>query len=265
MKVNGNLDNFNIRKDTNVLYRNIQPYTWSDDEVVTDTFQLTSNTTNPQTSVIKQFIPNQYSPKQLLYAYIKPDYVQKLIDANPNIQEILDDHNIKATIYPENIRDISNTHLSTTNAYAMQIANQMELSPIEKQYLEQACIFHDFGKILMPKEILNKPSFLTPEERAVIDTHAQLGYELLSTTNMNKRVLNLIKSHHMPLSQNNDVLGQILSVADIYSALREQRSYKKPFTEQEALNILDQKAQNGEVSTEVVNALKNSISASQAA
>ena len=63
----------------------------------------------------------------------------------------------------------------------------------------------------------------------------------------------------MPQNQNSDILGQILSVADIYSALREERSYKQELHEEDALYLLDQKAIKGEVSTEVVDALKSSV------
>ena len=141
----------------------------------------------------------------------------------------------------------------------------MNLSSADKKMLEQACVFHDFGKILIPTEILNKPGELTPDEKKIMDLHAEFGYELLSNTNIDKKVLNLVKNHHMPQAANNDILGEILSVADIYSALREQRSYKQPLTQKEAMQILDQKAQKGEVSTEVVNSLKSVIVNSLAA
>ncbi len=194
----------------------------------------------------------------LLAAYSNKASVEDMIAKNPKVKQLLDTHNVALEISPENVMSISDKHLKTTKAFALQIANEMNLSRVDKQIIEQACTFHDFGKILIPKSILNKPGKLTPEEKTIMDLHAQLGYELLSTTDMNKRTLELIKNHHLPQSQNNDILGQILSVADIYSALREERPYKKAFTQFEAFKILDQKAQNGEVSAEVVDALKAS-------
>ena len=131
----------------------------------------------------------------------------------------------------------------------------MGLSQADKKVLEQACVFHDFGKVLIPKEIIDKQGLLTNEEKQIMDLHSELGAELLKSTGMSERVINLVKNHHNA-GNNTDILGQILSVADIYSALRETRSYKEALTEREALEILDQKAKNGEVSTEVVSALK---------
>jgi HD-GYP domain-containing protein (c-di-GMP phosphodiesterase class II) len=139
----------------------------------------------------------------------------------------------------------------------------MGLSKADKQTLEQASMLHDFGKILIPTEILNKPDVLNKNEKEIMDLHSELGYELLKTTGMNSRVLNLVKNHHSPAAET-DTLGQILSVADIYSALRENRSYKSSMSEEDAFSILDQKAKNGEVSAEVVEALKNSVMAKAA-
>ncbi|MBQ9244993.1 HD domain-containing protein [bacterium] len=206
-----------------------------------------------------------YNPKQLLSAYSNPKCIQKMIDANPKINDILQEKGIDTNICQTNISNILNSHITTTTSFALQIANQMNIKPQDKKLLEQACVFHDFGKVLIPSEILDKPGHLTEEEKSVVDLHSQLGYELLSTTGMNNRVLNLIKNHHNPMSENADVLGQILSVADIYSALREDRSYKNSMSEQEALNLLDQKAREGEVSTEVVNALKKALTSAKVA
>ena len=200
-----------------------------------------------------------YKPKQVLAAYTRPDFVQSLIDANPNIQELISSKGYNVGIYPENISNICDSHIDTTTYFANKIANEMSLSAADKKQLEQACTFHDYGKILIPSELINKPGELTQQEKEMVDLHSQLGYELLANTGMNNRVLNLIKNHHNPMSENSDVLGQILSVADIYSALREQRSYKAALTEEESFKLLDQKAQKGEVSTEVVNALKTAL------
>ena len=207
----------------------------------------------------------QLYPQQLLRFYAQKDIAQDLLNSNSALKEKLEANGLDAVVHPESITNISTSHLRTTTAYALQIANKMNLSSADKKVLEQACVFHDFGKILIPTEILNKPSELTPEEKKIMDLHAEFGYELLSNTNIDKRVLNLVRNHHMPQAANNDILGQILSVADIYSALREQRSYKQPLTQKEAMQILDQKAQKGEVSTEVVNTLKSVIVNSLAA
>ena len=259
MNIGSNFTQFNIAHAGNVLNTNLAKQMPG---MKFDTFQKGLYTTSPRkTSVSSNStipINNLYSSKQLLNAYSNPSYVKFLIDTNPNVKNMLSAYGVETKIYPENIKNITNSHLTTTTAFALQIANKMGISQADKQILEQACVFHDFGKILIPKEIIEKTSSLTDSEKQIMNLHSDLGYELLSSTGMNERVLNLIKNHHNP-SNNTDILGQILSVADIYSALREERSYKKALSEKDALSILDQKAQSGEVSTEVVNALKASL------
>ena len=41
------------------------------------------------------------------------------------------------------------------------------------------CLLHDIGKLRIPKEILNKPGRLTPEEMSVMRTHHAFGYEMV--------------------------------------------------------------------------------------
>lgn len=224
-----------------------------------DYFKKGNNTSPIQRVITTPNVASIYSPWLLLNAYLNKDFLNSLVKKSPEIKEIAKKCGFETEINPKNVSDIVNTHLKSTTAYAMQIANQMNLTPAERKYLEQACVFHDIGKILMPDKILNKPDKLTDDERKIIDLHSQMGYELMKNTGMNKRVLMMIKNHHMPSSNNADTLGQILSVADIYSALREQRCYKTPMTVREAMTILDQKTGEGEVSTEVVDALKASI------
>lgn len=265
MKVSNNIAQYSIANNTNILYKQIGTLPKTSSAPVKDTFQKGTYVSAPKPLSNNSSIYSSFNSKQLLQAYSNPSYVNSLVSANPNVKNILESNGVSYEVHPENVLNIANSHITTTTAFALQIANKMNLSQLDKQVLEQACVFHDFGKILIPQEIINKPAALTPDEKKVMDLHAELGYELLSTTGMNTRALNLIKNHHMPPSQNSDILGQILSVADIYSALREERCYKEPLSQAEALNILDQKAQNGEVSTEVVNALKSSLALPQAA
>ena len=56
-------------------------------------------------------------------------------------------------------------------------------------------MLHDYGKVLIPKEILNKKGALTPEEKQIMELHSEFGYELLKQQGVKEEVLNLIKYH----------------------------------------------------------------------
>lgn len=195
------------------------------------------------------------SPMQLLKLYSNDKNITKLLNSSPKAQRMLKEKGIKSASYASNVTSIANGHLRETTMYAMQIADVIGLSDDEKEVLEKACTFHDFGKSLIPPEILNKKSKLTDEEKSIIDMHSELGYELLSKTNFDKRALNLIKNHHKNTDENSDVLGQILSVSDVYSALREERCYRESLSHEEAMQIINQKADNGELSKEIADVI----------
>ena len=196
---------------------------------IVDVYQKNSTTTAPINPAAKN-LTNLYSPNQLLTAYTNPIYANSLLANSAEAKNILASHGIQPKVYPENLTKTTKAHIQTTAACANQIANKLNLSAYDKKVLELGCVFHDYGKIFIPSEILNKPGSFTPQEKEIMDLHAQLGAETLKATGMNQRVLDLVANHHKPVSEVTDILGQILSVADIYSALREQRSYKAPLT-----------------------------------
>ena len=140
---------------------------------------------------------------------------------------------------------------------------------IDIKSIQEAALLHDIGKVLIPDNILEKKGSLTDEEKKIMNLHTELGYALLKQMGVSEKVLKLVKYHHQkpdgsgyPKAEKNfefDVNSQILQVADIYSALTENRSYHKAYTREEALNIIYEKVENGEILPEVFEALKKSV------
>ena len=95
---------------------------------------------------------------------------------------------------------------------------------------------HDIGKSFIPPSILNKKGRLTKEEREIINFHSVIGYEILKSAGYGVNVAEIARDHHNPLSKN--PMAQIVRAADIYSAMREERSYKKPKSHEEAMEVL---------------------------
>ena len=163
-------------------------------------------------------------------------------------------------------------HLTETRIIAAKIYSA--LPPELKQEvnlpdLQQAAMLHDYGKVLIPKEILNKKGALTPEEKKIMELHSELGYELLKEQGINERVLKLIKYHHQkpdgtgyPIAENNfeyTISAQILEAADMYSALTEERPYHKAFSKEEAIEIIYKEVKAENISQEVFDALKKCL------
>lgn len=109
-------------------------------------------------------------------------------------------------------------------------------------------LLHDVGKIDIPPEILNKPDRLNSEEWARMRSHPEAGVELLRGIDFPDDVLPIVLSHHekwdgsgyphglsgeaIPLS------ARILGLADVYDALATDRSYKKGFPHERAMEMM---------------------------
>lgn len=121
---------------------------------------------------------------------------------------------------------------------------------LEEEKVEQIKMFaslHDIGKIFVPKEILQKPGTLTPEEWEIMRQHTIFAKRILDVPGF-ESALNIALYHH----ENYDGTGypfglkgkeipidaHIVKLIDIYDALRSSRPYKKGFTHEEALRII---------------------------
>ena len=189
--------------------------------------------------------------------------------SNPKIREILAENNLPVKVNEKELEKLKNGHLQATRVTAAKIYSNLpaELKPeVNPKVLQEAAMFHDYGKVLIPENVLNKDGSLTDEEWKIMETHSELGAELLKDKNLDDRSIELVKYHH----QNNSNSGypvvndgfeygldsEILAVADKYEALREERSYKPAMNKEEALSIIEEDVAAGTVSPEVFEALK---------
>jgi diguanylate cyclase (GGDEF)-like protein/putative nucleotidyltransferase with HDIG domain len=109
-------------------------------------------------------------------------------------------------------------------------------------------LLHDVGKLIVPAEVLNKPSPLTDAEWSLMRQHPMAGVEMLADVEFPWDVAPMVRSHHerwdgegypdrlageaIPLA------ARILCIADVYDALTTDRSYKRAFSHLEAMEIM---------------------------
>lgn len=191
---------------------------------------------------------------------------------NPRIKELLSEYKIPIKINEKELEKLQKGHLMDTRITAAKMYSALPenlKSEVNLKDLQEAAMFHDYGKALIPENILNKQGKLTDKEKEIMDLHSELGYELLKGHGINKEVLNLVKYHHQtpdgsgyPVITDDfkpDISSQILAAADKYSALREERSYKAAMSRDEALDVIKKDVQAGTISQEVYNALEKSV------
>lgn len=179
------------------------------------------------------------APKVYLNKYINESVVEKALQTNPRIKEILSQNGLEAEYHMENVTGKNQEHFLTTWGAAKNLTSGLRGD--DETCLIQASLLHDIGKAFIPPEILNKPGKLTAEEKEIVDLHSELGAEILKTTNLPSKVVENVRLHHTsassPVKQNN-LASQILSVADVYSALKEERPYKTKFSDEQVRDIM---------------------------
>ncbi|MCQ1529951.1 HD-GYP domain-containing protein [Lutispora saccharofermentans] len=109
-------------------------------------------------------------------------------------------------------------------------------------------LFHDIGKIKVDSSILNKKSELKPEEFSSMMKHSQFGYNILKQTHMPKEMKFAAFFHHerwdgkgypwhLEAGQIPKV-ARLISICDVFDALTSDRPYRKAYSIEKALNIM---------------------------
>jgi putative two-component system response regulator len=138
-------------------------------------------------------------------------------------------------------------HIERMSRYCALLATHFDLDP---ELMRVASRLHDVGKIATPDSILLKPGPLTAAERAEMEAHAQIGYELLkgSSIELLDHAATIAWTHHerydgtgyprglagaeIPLA------GRIAAVADAFDALTTYRVYRSALPLDEAVAVL---------------------------
>lgn len=125
----------------------------------------------------------------------------------------------------------------------------LNLSSDDLEQLVMAGLLHDLGKLVIPREILNKPARLTSEEYDVMKSHSTISYEIIKERwDISAQVKAAVLYHHenvdgsgYPDGKEGDQISlftKILHVADVYDALVSKRPYKNPYSPYEACEYL---------------------------
>ncbi len=142
-------------------------------------------------------------------------------------------------------------HVNRVQQLVLMIAEKLRWNegPDEDfEGLRAAALLHDIGKLAIPEYILNKPSGLTKWEIQKMQTHPDVGAEILKTVPFPYEVVPYVRHHHEKwdgtgypdgLEGETIPLGaRILSVADCYDALRSDRPYRAAMSREVALEYI---------------------------
>lgn len=127
-------------------------------------------------------------------------------------------------------------HQQRVAQLACSIAQEMGFSEDRIEGVRIAGLLHDIGKVSVPSDILSRPGQMTNLETDIIETHAQVGYEILKTIEFPWPVLEAVLQHQERLDGSGYPAGlsgdkiileaRILAVADVVEAMSSHRPYR---------------------------------------
>ena len=193
-------------------------------------------------------------------AYLEQEVARRMAE-NQLIQEV----SIHALAHLAETRDPeTGNHLRRTQEYVRTLARGLKHHPRFSHYLDERTIgqlaqsapLHDIGKVGIPDHILLKPGKLTPDEWAIMKTHAEIGAEAIAQAIADSArpveflqiAQEIARGHHEKWDGSGyprglacdgiPISARLMALADVFDALICARVYKPPMPYEEAYSII---------------------------
>lgn len=194
-----------------------------------------------------------YAKQKMLEGMVTEQIIEKernnflMVEILSNIVEF---RNGESGLHVLHIRTITELLLR----HLVQMTGQYALPPAQIALIVNASSLHDIGKISIPESILNKPGKLTPEEFEIMKTHSAIGAQILENApcRQNEELIQVardicrwhherydgrgypdgLKGEEIPIS------AQVVSLADVYDALTNERIYKPAYSHETAMRMI---------------------------
>lgn len=161
------------------------------------------------------------------------------------------------------------THSSSVAHVAKKLA---ELYGYDKEIQDKICIagyLHDIGKLFIPLNILEKKGQLEAQEYAFMKQHSYKTLVMLNPMKELGEIMHWAANHHERLDGSGypfrlnaaslDMPSRILAVADVFTAMTENRPYRSGMHTDKALEILHEEASNYRLDQNIVNILSHNV------
>jgi len=212
------------------------------------------------------FITKPFSPIVLLSRISNHLHIYELIKKRTERIEQLQNNIVFVLADMVESRDkVTSGHVERTSEYLKILIEAMQINGVyademngwNVDILVPSARLHDIGKIVVSDLILNKPGKLTDEEFEIMKTHAVEGEHIINRIisrtgeGIFLRQAKLFAGYHherwdgtgYPYSLKGadiPLLGRIMALVDVYDALVSERPYKKAFTDDEAVRIIEE-------------------------
>lgn len=132
---------------------------------------------------------------------------------------------------------------------AIKLAKKLEISKEDIDRLKIAMLLYDIGNIMIPEEIFNKTSPLTPDEKQKIHEHPIIAArEILQPISSITDIIPIIENHHenwdgtgYPNQKSGaqiPISSQIILLIDAYTAMSQDRPYRKAMSNEKIIDVI---------------------------
>ncbi|MGA2957430.1 MAG: HD-GYP domain-containing protein [Thermodesulfobacteriota bacterium] len=157
----------------------------------------------------------------------------------------------------KNYDDYTFNHCVNVAIYAIALGQRVGIPKKHLCHLGMAGLFHDIGKMGIPKEVLNKTGKLSPQEWAMIRAHPVVGVEMVIRMKewgeLSARLIDAAFEHHLKYDltgyprlarkRNLTLFGKIIAISDFYDALVRPRVYRQyPYVSEKILGLMLERA-----------------------
>jgi len=142
-------------------------------------------------------------------------------------------------------------HAKSVRSLCERIGRALKLSEVEVKRLKEAGFYHDIGKIIWSRNLLNKYGALTEEEKKELKQHSIIGYRILNSFDDTLDLAEPVLAHHekwdgtgYPKGLKGEqipLLARIITLAEYYDTITSGR-YSKPLSYEEAVEEIKRQA-----------------------
>ncbi len=211
-------------------------------------------------------VEDENEQKELLAQFAtaaKPQFAELYRDIEKIIDDISNAETLSGIVSLQSHDNYTYEHSLEVTIAGVMLGMRLMISDVEQQQLALGCLCHDIGKIVVPKDILIKPTRLSREEFTLVQKHPQAGYETVQHLMGSSDILarHVVRQHHerqdgtgypRGLKGSNRFgagrqsfgqglilpVAEIAAIADVYSALASDRPYRQAIAPAEVVATL---------------------------
>ncbi len=184
---------------------------------------------------------------------IASPYIQNIQHARRHAEEInaMHERTLEAFALAIDAKKQSGSgRVARVQLYAQELARLLELPEPQLKALQAGALLHDIGNVAVPDYILNKPGKLSVAEREKMQLHTVVGAQILEQIEFPYPLAPIVRHHHERwdgagypdglTGEEIPLTARIMTLADSFEAMREDRQYRKSLTREQSIERLRQ-------------------------